>query len=58
MPFVNLPEAHAGRWGQGFTSEKMKECRWLRPTLGAEFEFVEWTSDRHLRHAAFLRLNL
>jgi bifunctional non-homologous end joining protein LigD len=28
-PFVNLPEAHAGRWGQGLTAEKMNECRWL-----------------------------
>jgi bifunctional non-homologous end joining protein LigD len=24
-PFVNLPEAHPGRWGQGLTAEKMKE---------------------------------
>jgi ATP-dependent DNA ligase len=28
-PFVNLPEKRAGRWGQGFTAEKMKECVWL-----------------------------
>lgn len=55
-PFANLPEAHSGRWGQGLTAEKMKECRWLRPVLVAEFEFVEWTPDNHLRHAAFLRL--
>ncbi len=25
-PFVNLPEPAAGRWGQGLTAEKMKEC--------------------------------
>jgi bifunctional non-homologous end joining protein LigD len=30
-PFVNLPEAKSGRWGQGLTTEKMKECRWLKP---------------------------
>jgi hypothetical protein len=28
-PFVNLPEIAAGRWGQGLTAEKMKECVWL-----------------------------
>jgi ATP-dependent DNA ligase len=28
-PFVNLPEAAAGRWGQGLTAEKMKECVWV-----------------------------
>jgi bifunctional non-homologous end joining protein LigD len=28
-PFANLPETAAGRWGQGLTAEKMKECVWL-----------------------------
>jgi bifunctional non-homologous end joining protein LigD len=28
-PFANLPEARSGRWGQGLTADKMKECRWL-----------------------------
>lgn len=28
-PFVNLPEKEAGRWGQGLTAEKMRECVWL-----------------------------
>lgn len=55
-PFVNLPEARAGRWGQGLTAEKMKECRWLKPELVAQIEFVEWTQDGHLRHARFVRL--
>src|SRR5262249_40967061 len=32
-PFVNLPEAKSGRWGQGLTSAKMAECRWLKPVL-------------------------
>jgi len=44
-PFANLPEAKAGRWGQGLTAEKMKECKWLKPTLVGQFEFVEWTPD-------------
>src|SRR3954470_5615988 len=30
-PFANLPEKSAGRWGQGLTAAKMKECRWLAP---------------------------
>ena len=55
-PFVNLPEAHPGRWGQGLTAEKMKECRWLLPQLVANFEFVEWTPDGHLRHSKFVEL--
>jgi ATP-dependent DNA ligase len=28
-PFANLPEARSGRWGQGLTAAKMKDCRWL-----------------------------
>src|SRR5262249_17921296 len=32
-PFVNLPEVRSGRWGQGLTKEKMKDCRWLKPVL-------------------------
>jgi bifunctional non-homologous end joining protein LigD len=53
-PFANLPEARGGRWGEGLTAEKMAECRWLRPLLVARVEFVEWTADRHLRHAKFV----
>jgi DNA ligase D-like protein (predicted ligase) len=52
-PFVNLPETRGGRWGQGLTKEKMKECRWLKPVLVAQVEFLEWTADNHLRHAKF-----
>ena len=55
-PFVNLPEAHSGRWGEGLTAEKMKDCVWLKPVLVAAFEFLEWTPDNHLRHAKFLAL--
>jgi bifunctional non-homologous end joining protein LigD len=53
-PFANLPEARSGRWGEGLTAEKMKECVWVRPELAAEVEFVEWTPDGHLRHARFV----
>jgi DNA ligase D-like protein (predicted ligase) len=55
-PFANLPEARRGRWGQGLTKAKMAECRWLKPVLVAEVEFLEWTSDEHLRHSRFVAL--
>ena len=55
-PFANLPEKKAGRWGAGLTATKMVECRWLRPQLVGQFEFVEWTSDGHLRHSKFVGL--
>jgi len=55
-PFANLPEARGGRWGQGLTKEKMAECRWLKPVLVAQVEFLEWTSDQHLRHSRFVAL--
>ena len=55
-PFANLPEARSGRWGQGLTKAKMAECRWLRPVLVGQFEFLEWTADNHLRHARFVAL--
>lgn len=55
-PFANLPEPRGGRWGQGLTAAKMEECRWLRPTLVGQFEFLEWTPDNHLRHARFMGL--
>lgn len=55
-PFANLPEARSGRWGQGLTAAKMAECRWLKPALVGQFEFVEWTPDNHLRHSRFVAL--
>ena len=55
-PFVNLPEVRGGRWGEGLTKEKMRDCRWLKPLLVGDFEFTEWTADGHLRHARFVGL--
>jgi ATP-dependent DNA ligase len=55
-PFVNLPEKRAGRWGQGLTIAKIKDCRWLKPKLVGQFEFTEWTPDDHLRHSRFVSL--
>ena len=55
-PFANLPEPRSGRWGQGLTKAKMAECRWLKPVLVGQFEFLEWTADNHLRHSKFIGL--
>jgi len=55
-PFANLPEAKSGRWGAGLTAAKMKDCRWLKPVLVAQIEFLEWTGENHLRHAKFIAL--
>jgi bifunctional non-homologous end joining protein LigD len=55
-PFSNLPDIRAGAWGQGITAEKMKECRWLKPSAVVEIEFAEWTPDDRLRHASFIGL--
>ena len=55
-PFVNLPETHKGRWGEGLTAEDMKKCIWVRPKLVAQIEFLEWTESDHLRHSKFAGL--
>jgi len=55
-PFANLPEARSGRWGQGLTKAKMAEVQWLEPVLVAQFEFLEWTADNHLRHSKYVAL--
>ena len=55
-PFANLPEPRGGRWGEGLTAGKMRECRWLDPVLVGQFEFVEWTPDGHLRHSRYMGL--
>jgi len=55
-PFVNLPEPGRGRWGEGLTAEKMRECRWLKPVLVGRFQYLERTPDHHLRHARFVAL--
>lgn len=53
---INLPESKSGRWGAGLTRTKMAECRWLKPKLVGQFEFVEWTEGNHLRHTKFVGL--
>jgi DNA ligase D-like protein (predicted ligase) len=55
-PFSNLPETAAGRWGQGLTAAKMKECVWLKPSAVARVDFLEWTGADHLRHTKFIAM--
>jgi DNA ligase D-like protein (predicted ligase) len=55
-PFANLPEKKSGRWGAGLTAAKMADCRWVKPALVGQFEFVEWTDANHLRHTKFIAL--
>jgi bifunctional non-homologous end joining protein LigD len=53
-PFKNLPERTTGRWGDGLTAAKMKACVWVKPSLVANFEFLEWTGTSHVRHIKFV----
>ena len=55
-PFVNLPETHKGRWGEGLTAGDMTKCVWVRPEIVAQIEFLEWTESNRLRHAKFAGL--
>lgn len=55
-PFVNLPEIGEGRWGAGFTADKMKGSVWLKPEAVARIEFQEWTEADRLRNTKFVAL--
>jgi DNA ligase D-like protein (predicted ligase) len=55
-PFANLPEAQAGRWGQGLTAEKMKGCVWVTPKAVVRIDFAEWTGGEKLRHTKFVAM--
>jgi bifunctional non-homologous end joining protein LigD len=55
-PFVNLPETADGRWGQGLTAAKMKECVWLKPEAVVRIDFLEWTGADHLRHTKYVAM--
>jgi DNA ligase D-like protein (predicted ligase) len=55
-PFVNLPEATSGRWGQGLTAEKMKSCFWVKPEVVVRIDFAEWTGADKLRHTKFFAI--
>ena len=53
-PFVDLPSGESTHWGGGVTPEQMPEFQWVKPMRVVQVRFVEWTSEGHLRHAAFL----
>lgn len=53
-PFANLPDTSSGRWGGGVTVDQMREMGWVRPKLGAQIRFAQWTSEGRLRHAAYM----
>jgi bifunctional non-homologous end joining protein LigD len=55
-PFVNLPESHTGRWGEGLTDHEMDDYIWVKPRVVCRVQFVEWTPNNHLRHAKFVAL--
>ncbi len=55
-PFTNLPEKKASRWSEALTAEKMKDCRWVKPSLVCQVAFVEWTDADKLRHCSFVAM--
>jgi bifunctional non-homologous end joining protein LigD len=55
-PFANLPEPKNARRGEALTAEVMKKCRWVKPELVAQIEYVDWTAANHLRHSRFAGL--
>lgn len=52
-PFDNLPTSRTSDFGEGITTEEMRELCWLKPELVAQISFTEWTNYGLLRHATF-----
>jgi bifunctional non-homologous end joining protein LigD len=52
-PFANPPSSRTSHFGEGITTEEMKELCWLKPKLVAQISFTEWTNYGLLRHATF-----
>jgi bifunctional non-homologous end joining protein LigD len=48
-----LPSSRKSHFGEGITSDEMKELCWLKPRLVAQISFTEWTNYGLLRHATF-----
>ena len=55
-PFANLPETAPGRWGQGLTADKMKQCVWVKPEVVVRIDFAEWTGSDKLRHTKYVAI--
>jgi ATP-dependent DNA ligase len=47
---------NCGQLGQRLTAAKINNYRWLKPVIVGQFEFLEWTPDKHLRHSRFVGL--
>ena len=56
MPIRQPARGEERTLGEGLIGDKMKECRWLKPVLVAQVEFVELTPEGHLRHSSFVGL--
>ena len=56
MPVRESAGKESGSLGAGLTATKMEDCRWVKPVLVGQFEFVQWTEDAHLRHSRFMGL--
>jgi bifunctional non-homologous end joining protein LigD len=48
-PFANLPSSRTSHFGEGITTEEMKELCWLKPKLVAKISLTEWTNYGLLR---------
>ena len=55
-PFTELPVGKGGRWGEGLTPEDIERTIWLKPRIVVRAQFVEWTTNGHLRHVKFVAL--
>ena len=55
-PFPICLRKKPGRSGAGLAAAKMVDCRWLKPVLVGQFEFLEWTGENHLRHTKLITL--
>lgn len=57
-PFQFVPEQSEGdTWSVGITKSERDRCRWLKPVLRAEIEFVDRTRAGMLRQCRFRRFS-
>ena len=42
--FANLPVSCTSHFGEGITTEELKELCWLNPRLVAQISFTEWSN--------------
>jgi ATP-dependent DNA ligase len=56
MPKQNDAERSNNNTGNTRCGIVRHSTLWLNPVLVGQFEYVEWTSDAHLRHSRFMVL--